>query len=211
MTIPPIPVPSFGAVCIQQTGAGKGVIDCNGDTGESQPDVLDYRTFQDHVTNTEDPNCQFGCKEGSECPGPIQPPPAPDCPRCVSEPGVCADGPRVGQACQFDTECPGKPKSINPTTGEAICTATDCGACNTTLPSLDENQLAHPGTCVGPGPRKSLWCDVDGDCPSDCQAQQTCHDGPTDTHTACALRPRLRRRTGSAPASSSTSARDRRC
>ena len=186
MAIPPIPVPSFGAVCIQQTGAGKGVIDCNGDTGESQPDVLDYRTFQDHVTNTEDPNCQFGCKEGSECPGPIQPPPAPDCPRCVSEPGVCADGPRVGQACQFDTECPGKPKSINPTTGEAICTATDCGACNTTLPSLDENQLAHPGTCTGPGPRKSLWCDVDGDCPSDCQAQQTCHDGPTDTHTACA-------------------------
>jgi hypothetical protein len=187
MAIPPIPVPSFGAVCIQQTGAGKGVIDCNGDTGESQPDVLDYRTFQDHVTNTEDPNCQFGCKEGSGCPGPIQPPPAPDCPRCVSEPGVCADGPRVGQACQFDTECPGKPKSINPTTGEAICTANDCGACNTTLASVDENQLSHPGTCVGPGPRKGLWCDVDGDCPSDCQAQQTCHDGATDTHTPCSL------------------------
>src|SRR4029077_18832790 len=87
----------------------------------------------------------------------------------------------------FDTECPGKPKSISPTTGEAICTANDCGACNTTLPSLDENQLAHPGTCTGPGPRKSLWCDVDGDCPSCGQPQHTCHDGATDTHTPCSL------------------------
>jgi hypothetical protein len=187
MTIPPIPVPSFGAVCVQQTGPGRGAIDCNGDAGEAQPDVLDYRTFQDHVTNDEDPNCQFGCKEGSSCPGPIQPPPAPDCPRCVSEPGVCADGPRVGQACQFDTECPGKEMARDPLTGQAICTAIDCGACNLTLPSLDERQLPHLGTCVGPGPRKGLWCDVAGDCPSDCQAQQTCHDGPTDTHTPCSL------------------------
>ena len=187
MTIPAVPVPGFGAVCIQQTGPGKGTIDCNGDAGESQPDVLDHRTFQDHVTNDEDPNCQFGCREGSGCPGPIQPPPAPDCPRCVSEPGVCADGPRVGQACQFDTECPGKEKARDPVTGEVICTATDCGACNTTLPSLDQNQLPHSGTCVGPGPRKGLWCDVDGDCPSDCLAQQTCHDGPTDTDTPCSL------------------------
>src|SRR5262249_32729477 len=180
LIIPPVPVPSFGAVCIQQTGPGKGVIDCNGDAGEAQPDVLDYRTFQDHVTTDEDPRCQFGCKEGSGCPGPIQPPPAPDCPRCVSEPGVCADGPLIGQACQFDSQCPGKEKTRDPVTGEVICTATDCGACNTTLPSLDERQLPHPGTCVGPGPRKGLWCDVDGDCPSDCMANQTCHDGPTD-------------------------------
>jgi hypothetical protein len=186
MTIPPIPVPSFGAVCVQQTAPGRGTIDCNGDANEAQPDVLDYRTFQDHVTNDEDPNCQFGCKEGSSCPGPLTPPPAPDCPRCVSEPGVCADGPLVGQACQFDTECPGKEKARDPVTGQIICTAADCGACNTTLPSLDERQLPHIGTCVGPGPRKGLWCDVDGDCPSDCLAQQTCHDGPTDTHTICA-------------------------
>src|SRR5262249_28404958 len=192
LIIPPVPVPSFGAVCIQQTGSGKGVIDCNGDAGEAQPDVLDYRTFQDHVTNDEDPNCQFGCKEGSGCPGPSQPPPAPDWPRCVSEPGVCAAGQLVGQACQLDSQCPGKEKTRDPVTGEVICTATDCGACNTTMASLDERQLPHPGTCVGPGPRKGLWCDVDGDCPSDCLAKQPWHHGPTDTGTPCSLGPACR-------------------
>jgi hypothetical protein len=184
MTIPPVPVPGFGAACIQQTGPGRGTIDCNGDAGESQPDVLDYRTFQDHVTNDEDPLCQFGCKEGSECPGP---PPVPDCPRCVSEPGVCADGPRAGQGCQFDAECPGKETARDPVTGEVICTATDCGACNATLPSIDSSGVPHAGTCVGPGPRNGLWCDLTSECPSDCLAQQTCRDGATDTGTPCAL------------------------
>src|SRR5262249_42686967 len=50
-----------------------------------------------------------------------------------------------------------------------------------------DRQLPHLGTCVGPGPRNGLWCDVDGQCPSDCMAQQTCHDGPTDTGTPCSL------------------------
>jgi hypothetical protein len=186
MTIPPIPVPSFGAVCLQQTGTGKGTIDCNGDTGESQPDVLDYRTFQDHVTNDEDPNCQFGCKEGSECPGPITPPPAPDCPRCVSEPGVCADGPRQGQACEFDTQCPGREQTLDPITGTFICTPGNCGACDLTHPRNDDKNLPHLGTCIE-GPRDGLWCDVNSECPSDCLAQQTCHEGATDTKTPCSL------------------------
>ena len=85
MTIPPIPVPSFGAICFQQSGPGTGTVDCNGDTGEAAPDPLDYRTLQDHVTNNpgsqpaEDPQCQFGCREGSVLPGAVH---------TASEPGV---------------------------------------------------------------------------------------------------------------------------
>jgi hypothetical protein len=127
IVIPPIPVPSFGAVCFQQTAAGSGKVDCNGDVGEPDaPDDIDYRTLQDHVTNNqttpdnpsgpyEDPFCEFGCREGSECPGPLQAPPGMECPRCKSQPGVCADGPRIGQACEFDTECPGKQTTVSST------------------------------------------------------------------------------------------------
>ena len=152
MTIPPVPVPGFGAVCIQQTGAGKGTIDCNGDAEESQPDVLDYRTFQDHVTNDEVPLCQFGCKGDSECPGPTQPP-APDCPRCVSEPGVCTDGPRQGQACEFDTQCPGRERALDPITGTFICTPGNCGACGSDA-APDRQQAPAPCGHVHRGPEK---------------------------------------------------------
>jgi len=185
--IPPVPVPSFGAICFQQTAPGRGTVDCNGDVGEPNgPDNLDYRTLQDHVTNNpgsqpnEDPFCELGCKEGSECPGPLQPPPGFECPRCVSLPGVCADGPRQGQACQFDTECPGKETVRDPLTGAVIAP----GACDLTRPLVDPLGVQHVGTCVGVGgPREGKWCDLDGDCPANCLAQSTCNGGPNPGST----------------------------
>jgi Tol biopolymer transport system component len=187
MTIPPVPIPSFGAICFQQTGTGRGTVDCNGDEGEPNgPDNLDYRTLQDHVTNNpdsqprEDPFCELGCKEGSECPGPLLPPPGFECPRCVSQPGVCADGPRQSLACEFDTECPGKETVRDPTTG-AIITP---GACNLQAPQTDPLGVDHFGTCVGVGgPRYGQWCDLDSDCPSNCLAQSTCDGGVNDGAT----------------------------
>ncbi len=180
--IPPVPVPSFGAICFTQTGTGRGTVDCNGDVGEANgPDNIDYRTLQDHVTNNpssiprEDPFCELGCREGSECPGPLQPPPGFECPRCDSQPGVCADGPLQGQACQFDTQCPGKETVRDPTTGAVIAP----GACNLNAPLTDPLGVAHAGTCVGVGgPRYGQWCDLDSDCPSNCLAQSTCTGGP---------------------------------
>lgn len=192
MIIPPIPVPSFGAICLQQTGRGEGEIDCDGDALDTEPfleaqgDALDYRTLQDHVTNLssptgappEDPFCQFGCKEGSECPGPLQAPPGVECYRCKSEPGVCAEGPRVGQACEFDTQCPGKPPVFDFLTGALLVP----GACDLTRPQTDPFGIAHIGTCFS-GVRDNLWCDTDGECPADCLAQQTCDGGPNDGQT----------------------------
>src|SRR5262245_34132413 len=189
--IPPIPVPSFGAICLQQTGRGEGEIDCDGDALDTEPfleaqgDALDYRTLQDHVTNlsspghpAEDPFCQIGCKEGSECPGPLQAPPGVQCYRCKSEPGVCAEGPRVGQECEFDTQCPGRPPVLDPLTGAVLIS----GACDLTRPQTDPFNVAHLGTCLS-GTRDNLWCDTDGECPADCLTQQTCVGGPNDGQT----------------------------
>src|SRR5262249_15544541 len=189
--IPPIPVPSFGAICLQQTGRGEGVIDCDGDATEAQPDALDYRTLQDHVTNlpspteskAEDPFCQFGCREGSECPGPLQAPPGVQCYRCKAQPGVCAEGPRVGQACEFDTQCPGKPAIFDPLTGALQVS----GACDLTRPQTDPFNVPHLGTCLS-GVRDNLWCDTDGECRADCLPQQTCVGGPHDGQTCDSAR-----------------------
>src|SRR5262249_46309800 len=124
-----------------------------------------------------------GCREGTECPGPITPPPAQDCPRCVDQPSVCSDGPLVGQACDFDTQCPGKQKSIDPTTGTIICEPGNCGACDITRPRNDDQNppVLHTGTCFA-GPRAGLWCDLDGECPSTCGQvhKETCRGGNND-------------------------------
>ena len=34
--MPPVLVPSFGAVCFQQKGPGKGTVDCNGDAARTR-------------------------------------------------------------------------------------------------------------------------------------------------------------------------------
>ncbi len=59
-------------------------------------------------------------RRASSCPGPFTPLPNQECGRCVPQPGVCAGGPRQGQACQFDTQCPGQPAVIDPTTGTVL-------------------------------------------------------------------------------------------
>jgi hypothetical protein len=192
IVIPPVPVPSFGAVCLQQTSSGRGTIDCNGDDGETQPDLIDYRTLQDHVTNNasgpyEDPTCTFGCIEGETCPGPLPAPPGQECPRCESQPGVCADGVRGGQVCTSDSECPGKETVRDPVSGAVLV----AGACDLTRPRNDNLGVAHLGTCFGVGsPREGLWCDLDSDCPSNCLAEQVCDGGPNagaacDSHQDC--------------------------
>ena len=54
MIIPPIPVPSFGAICSSRPAAARArsTATATPDTSPaSRPDPLDYRTLQDHVTN----------------------------------------------------------------------------------------------------------------------------------------------------------------
>lgn len=166
VAIPPVLVPSWGHVCFAQTQVGRGEIDCKGGIR----DGLDVRTFQDHVTNDADPSCQIGCREGSECAGPFKAPNGEPCPRCAI--GVCADGPRAGDTCDFDAQCPGKECVRDPETG--LCVS-GVGACDVTRPRADERGVARLGTCLS-GPRKDLWCDVDGECPSTCMAR-TCETG----------------------------------
>ena len=48
--LPPIPFPGIGAVCIEQTGDGGGILDCDGGKNGSHVSVR-----QDHFTDDEDP------------------------------------------------------------------------------------------------------------------------------------------------------------
>lgn len=62
VVIPPILVPSFGAICMSATGRGQGIVDCNGGLEEANQ-VLSH----DRDTDAVDPTCTFGCREGDEC------------------------------------------------------------------------------------------------------------------------------------------------
>jgi Tol biopolymer transport system component len=101
ISIPPVPVPSFGAVCFEPTGSGIGSIDCNG--GKQDLDVL---ALQDHdLDETEDPFCLLGCRENdASCQGPLIGPHFDSCPKCLL--GICNGGLNAGLACQTNTGCP---------------------------------------------------------------------------------------------------------
>jgi hypothetical protein len=58
VVLPPVPVPGLGAICMQASGNGAGVIDCDG--GPSQSNVI---IQQDHNIDDTDPSCFGGCRE----------------------------------------------------------------------------------------------------------------------------------------------------
>lgn len=170
MIVPPIPVPSFGAICLTQTSSGRGTIDCDG--GRSNINVHIYQDHNTHIPLPDaDPNCLLGCVEGVSCPshsfvGPDGGP----CPRCTK--GVCAEGPLVGQSCDFDTQCPGKQAVYDPTTGAVLVP----GACTTPANGATCDADVTSPTCCISGPNKGRGCSVDAECPATCMGG-TCDSG----------------------------------
>ncbi len=124
--LPPVIVPSFGAVCFEATGNGQGAIDCDGGrTG------LNVTTMQDHNLDVlQDPFCQTGCREDDpSCQGPLPAPHTDACPTC--ELGTCNGGSNAGLQCATDNGCPGgeclgRVCSGSYTIGQACDEAADC-------------------------------------------------------------------------------------
>jgi Tol biopolymer transport system component len=102
ISLPPVPVPSFGAVCFTATGGGTGSLDCNG--GRQN---IDVQALQDHNLDlTQDPTCSLGCWENdATCQGPLVGPHFTSCPSCLI--GHCNGGPNIGLECTQDLGCPG--------------------------------------------------------------------------------------------------------
>jgi hypothetical protein len=101
LSLPPVPVPNVGYLCIQPSGDGLGSLDCNG--GNMGGTVT---TTQDHhVDELQDPACALGCREGATCQriwveGPHQT----ACPgECVED--VCVGGFNEGRPCTDDIQC----------------------------------------------------------------------------------------------------------
>ncbi|HWP65548.1 MAG TPA: hypothetical protein VNO26_06530 [Candidatus Limnocylindria bacterium] len=101
VTLPPIPVPNVGYLCVEADGDGLGTLDCEG--GNMGGTVV---ITQDHaVSELVDPACAFGCREGAVCQrlwleGPHQIP----CPgKCVEN--ECVGGFNEGQPCTSDVQC----------------------------------------------------------------------------------------------------------
>jgi Tol biopolymer transport system component len=124
--IPPIPVPSFGAVCFEPVGDGKGVLDCNG--GKSG---ININALQDHnLDASQDPNCLSGCRENdASCQGPLTGPHFDPCPKCGA--GTCTAGVNVGLVCTSDAGCPngtcgGRTCDSGVRAGLACTETTDC-------------------------------------------------------------------------------------
>jgi Tol biopolymer transport system component len=124
--LPPVIVPSFGAVCFEATGNGSGAIDCNGGrTG------LNVTTIQDHNLDiSQDPFCQTGCREDDpSCQGPLPAPHTELCPTCKL--GTCNGGSNAGLQCATDNGCPGgeclgRTCSGSYTVGQTCDSAEDC-------------------------------------------------------------------------------------
>jgi hypothetical protein len=105
--LPPIPFPGVGAICIQQTGAGGGTLDCDGGKPGSHVSIR-----QDHFTDDEDPSCirPGACREDDpDCHGSlVSGPHLFQCPRCTNVPGLgprCNIGNRIGLFCTGDAFC----------------------------------------------------------------------------------------------------------
>ncbi len=141
--LPPVIVPSFGAVCFEPTGNGSGAIDCDGGRGG-----LNVTTLQDHNLDlSQDPFCQTGCREGdASCQGPLPDPHTDLCPTCLL--GTCNGGSNAGLECATDTGCPGgeclgRVCSGSYTVGQECSSAADCDP----LQVCDDGLI---GVCNGP-------------------------------------------------------------
>jgi hypothetical protein len=124
--LPPVPVPSFGAVCFTPSGNGTGVIDCKG----GKPG-LDVTALQDHDTGvTQDPLCLAGCRENdASCQGQLLGPHFDQCGKCGL--GTCSAGANVGLTCLTNAGCPdgeclNRVCDIGIHVGEACTVDTDC-------------------------------------------------------------------------------------
>jgi hypothetical protein len=132
--LPPVPVPSFGAVCFEPTGSGIGSIDCNG--GKEDLDVL---ALQDHNLDvTEDPFCLLGCRENdASCQGPLIGPHYDFCSKCLV--GMCNGGLNAGLECYTATGCP---------LGECIGRVCDSGI-HVGEVCTQDSECNVEGTCEG--------------------------------------------------------------
>jgi len=110
-SFPPVPIGSFGTLCIVPSADGAGQIDCDGgDVGG------DLAVSQDHNVDDDNPLCLGGCREGAACqgsqlPGPHQTP----CPACLQ--GHCTSGLNKGQACAATSSCLPSDQCVNGTLG----------------------------------------------------------------------------------------------
>ncbi len=111
ISFPPIPLPTFGTMCLTASGDGSGLIDCDGISPAG--DIL---VSQDHDIFDVNPGCVGGCREGASCQGELHGTHVMPCPVCVNN--VCQGGAVNGQPCSSDLNC------------QAECVDGTIGVCN---------------------------------------------------------------------------------
>jgi hypothetical protein len=138
---PPTYIPGIGAVCIEPTGPGQGMIDCTGNAPGA-----DVVVAQDHNMDAADFYCETGCRENMSCEGMLTGPHLSDCPRCDAGTSTCNSGPSIGQICDPDSDCPSF-GVCNDGLCPIICTA---GACAGGGPCVDPDEVCQVGyDCTG--------------------------------------------------------------
>lgn len=164
IVIPPVEVPSFGAICFRATGNGvAGTLDCDGPSNpRNLLDDLDVLSIQDHnVPQSADQTCSFGCRENDEsCNGEFDRPHVYDCPGCL--PGYCNAGPNAGMACTSDGMCEGS-FCINQVCERALA---------------DGQSEEGGGSGASPCPRcLTGTCSAGSNAGADCVSNDGCPDG----------------------------------
>jgi len=194
ISIPPVEVPSFGAICFRPTGNGVGgIIDCNGPANPSDLlDDLNVLSVQDHnVPASADQTCALGCRENDEsCNGEFDRPHVYDCPGCL--PGYCNAGPNAGQECTSDAMCEGsfcinqvceRPLTEMSEEDDAFtcprCMTGTCSAGSNAGAACVSNDGCPDGQCLGRacdgGPNDGLSCNSQDEC-DPFQECLTCND-----------------------------------
>jgi hypothetical protein len=100
--LPAVPIPGYGAVCLEATAPATGKLDCDG--GALNGDLL---SRQDHLTDDIDFFCENGCREDDVSCQPLglAGPYLAQCPICSETTGLCVGGPNNGIACSSDATC----------------------------------------------------------------------------------------------------------
>lgn len=150
VAFPPIPLPGLGALCVTAVADGAGAIDCNG--GNPGGDVI---LRQDHNTDSGDPLCLLGCREGAACQGGLPGPHQDPCPTCVS--GSCNAGFFAGKACSSDVQCQPltTPKCVNGFCDESQNEGAPCSVSQQCNPASQCHGTTL-GVCNGPAIATSI-------------------------------------------------------
>ncbi|MCW5891701.1 MAG: hypothetical protein KIT14_14290 [bacterium] len=100
--LPAVPIPGYGAVCLEATSAPMGLLDCDG--GALNGDLL---SRQDHLTDDVDFFCENGCRENDVSCQPLglSGPYLAQCPTCNTTTRTCDGGPNHGIGCSSDATC----------------------------------------------------------------------------------------------------------